>query len=56
MRKQVEVYLKEAYGKERARPDLEDGHFSFGGLQCVICVGVVCDGGWYSIVWCCDEF
>ena len=30
MRKQVESYLKDAYGKERARPDAEDGHFTFG--------------------------
>ena len=36
MRKQVEVYLKEAYGKERARPDLEDGHFSFGQFSYLI--------------------
>ena len=30
MRKQVEAYLKDAYGKERARPNVEDGHFTFG--------------------------
>ena len=30
MRKQVEAYLKDTYGKERARPSTEDGHFTFG--------------------------
>ena len=35
MRKQVESYLKDAYGKERARPDIEDGHFTFG--KCIVC-------------------